>query len=81
METSSVASNGYPRSSASPAYFDISHRRDIDGLRALAALSVVAVHTVHKTIPGGGSGVDMFFVLSGFLISGIILRALVACNN
>lgn len=51
------------------------HRRDLDGLRALAALSVVACHTF-PSLPGGGNGVDMFFVLSGFLISGILLRAL-----
>ena len=61
----------------SRAYSDINHRRDIDGLRALAALSVVASHTVPRIVLGGGAGVDMFFVLSGFLISGIILRALV----
>jgi Predicted acyltransferases len=51
------------------------HRRDLDGLRAVAALSVVACHT-SMPLPGGATGVDMFFVLSGFLISGILLRSL-----
>ena len=77
MRQSLFLSIGYPTSAARSAYSETSHRRDIDGLRALAALSVVACHTVYKVVPGGGSGVDMFFVLSGFLISGIILRALV----
>src|SRR5579884_2402438 len=77
MKQSSVAALEYPRSSISRANSDIDRRRDIDGLRALAALSVVASHTVPRIVPGGGAGVDMFFVLSGFLISGIIIRALV----
>ncbi|PUA81575.1 acyltransferase family protein [Nocardioides currus] len=46
----------------------------LDGLRALAALSVVGFHLRVPGFDGGSLGVDMFFVLSGFLISGLILR-------
>lgn len=56
----------------------ISYRRDIDGLRAVAVLSVVAFHAFPSLVPGGYVGVDIFFVISGFLISTIVFRELEA---
>jgi peptidoglycan/LPS O-acetylase OafA/YrhL len=52
------------------------YRRDIDGLRAVAVLSVVAFHAFPRVIKGGFVGVDIFFVISGYLISAIILENL-----
>jgi peptidoglycan/LPS O-acetylase OafA/YrhL len=53
-------------------------RDDINGLRALAVLGVVVFHADRAWLPGGFSGVDVFFVISGFLISRIILTECVA---
>jgi peptidoglycan/LPS O-acetylase OafA/YrhL len=50
------------------------HRRDIDGLRAVAVLAVVAFHVGIPETTGGFVGVDVFFVISGFLITGLIAR-------
>ena len=50
------------------------HRRDIDGLRAVAVLAVVVYHLARDRLPGGYLGVDIFFVISGYLITGIIWR-------
>lgn len=52
------------------------YRPDVDGLRALAVACVVVFHAFPKTLPGGYVGVDVFFVISGYLISGIILHGL-----
>ena len=54
-----------------PAY-----RPDIDGLRAVAILAIVVFHAFPELVQGGFVGVDIFFVISGYLISGILLRGM-----
>ncbi|WP_370338900.1 acyltransferase family protein [Parvularcula marina] len=51
-----------------------SKRLDIQGLRAIAVLAVVLFHGLGSALPGGFAGVDVFFVVSGYLITGILLR-------
>jgi peptidoglycan/LPS O-acetylase OafA/YrhL len=61
-----------------PAEGGLSHRRrsDLQGLRAVAVLAVIAFHFGVAGVPGGFVGVDIFFVLSGFFICRLLMRDL-----
>jgi len=57
-----------------PGGIDLEFRADIEGLRAVAVILVVLYHAGVSWLPGGFVGVDVFFVISGFLITGLLIR-------
>ncbi len=65
-----------PRPSVAPRPPRLTYRRDIDGLRAVAVVLVVSFHAGIGLVPGGFVGVDVFFVISGFLITGLLVDEL-----
>jgi len=52
----------------------LSYRADIDGLRAIAVLAVIAAHLPEKFLPSGFLGVDVFFAISGFVVTASLLN-------
>ncbi len=63
-------------SEASSADSSIKYRPDTDGLRAVAVVAVVLYHYTMRLVPGGYVGVDVFFVISGYLITQTLSRDL-----
>jgi peptidoglycan/LPS O-acetylase OafA/YrhL len=60
---------------------DKTYRPDVDGLRAIAIVAVVAYHVGIRYTQSGFLGVDIFFVISGYLITGILLREATASGR
>ena len=52
----------------------LGHIPGLDGIRALSVLAIIAFHTGLNSVPGGFYGVDAFFVLSGFLITSLLVK-------
>jgi len=59
----------------------VNYRPHLDGIRAVAVVSVILYHLGYGWIPGGFLGVDVFFVLSGYLITGLLLDESVALGR
>ncbi|NQW53014.1 MAG: acyltransferase, partial [Rhodospirillales bacterium] len=59
-----------------PPWTSPNYRPDIDGLRAISVIVVMLFHAFPEDVRGGFIGVDVFFVISGFLIGGLITQEL-----
>lgn len=66
--------NGMEAAATNDRRFRLGHRPALDGLRAIAVLVVIIFHLNSNALPGGYLGVDIFFVLSGFLITSLLLE-------
>ncbi|RYG14104.1 MAG: acyltransferase [Burkholderiales bacterium] len=78
MAIAAAQEKALPAQSAVARHEAVGYRADIDGLRALAVLPVLFYHAGVRGFSGGFVGVDVFFVISGYLITGILLRDVAA---
>jgi peptidoglycan/LPS O-acetylase OafA/YrhL len=73
-DASGQGAGGAPATGFAPAGGEVARRPALDGLRAIAVAAVVVYHADDRLLPGGFVGVDVFFVLSGYLITALLLH-------